>query len=235
MTRVAALGIFLALPVVPGAAARAAPILAAIGVAGILVGALRLGRRRSPRELAADLAPFHGGLALLAVSVVAAAGGEGPATGLLLLLAGQGLASALIVLVADAVEARGVAPRGLLRSAPVLGALTVLASLAALGIPGTPGYSGGLLVLAGAAGMSTTLLVLAAGGLLLGATGLLRSVWRLVQGDPEPAGPDLAGDEALPLFLLAAATVLIGLVPKIVLLRAADPLARLVANLAGGG
>jgi len=105
--------------------------------------------------------------------------------------------------------------RGLATSAPLFAALFLLASLAALGLPGLNGFVGEFLIMLGAWNAFTPLAVAAGIGVILAAWYVLRMYQGSFQGVPvEPTGfGELRRSDVGALAPLLALMVLIGVTP----------------------
>src|SRR3954453_12012460 len=193
-----------AVPVVPEGVRVLAPVLGALGVAGILWGGLACCAERDLKRLVAFSSVAHMGFVLLGIASLTAIGLQGA----LFANVAHGLVTGLLFLVVGALKDRhhsadlAVVGRDLRDRLPRLGWLLAFGSLAALGLPGLAGFWGELLAIAGAwqsealGVLARPLAVVAAVGTAVAAAYLLR-VLRLVWHGPAPA-VDEADPAAVP-------------------------------------
>ena len=231
------------LPMLPDATAVAAPWLFALGVVGILYGALVALRQTDLKRLVAYSSVSHMGyvvMGLFALEPVAAAGAN-------LQLVNHGLSAAglfaVVGMVYERFHTRSIANLGgIARTAPWLTVFFLLFTFSSIGLPGLNGFVGEFLILAGSfqrawAGVTAawrpfylSLAVSAVVGVVLGAWYMLWAVERVFFGGsrepPRPTGGhgdehvahaspggDLRWYEVAALAPLAALCLWIGLVP----------------------
>lgn len=179
--------------VLPGELARAAPLLAVLGAATLLYGALAAVTRGSPVEALAWTSIAEPGYVLVALAAGTAAGNA---------------AAVLYAIVISAEKTLLFLASG--SRGPVASASWAVGAFSVAGIPPTPGFAAKLALLAALLAAGRPLLagvVVASAGMVLVA--LFRTYPRAFRGEPEPAG---ARARAVALAL-AAALVLAGLVP----------------------
>ena len=208
------------LPLFPRAAHAFAPVAMALGVAGILYGALLAFGQTDLKRLVAYTSVSHLGFVLLGIFVwnsLALQGAlmtmicHGISTGALFILAGA---------LQDRIHTRDMDHMGgIWSSAPRLSGAALFFALASLGLPGLGDFVGEFLVLLGTYRQSVVLAVLATIGVLFATFYALRLVQRAFQG-PNTHNwriPDLVPREGLAMALMIVALLWLGLYPRPVL------------------
>ena len=215
--------------VAPDGARRAAPTLAVLAVAAIIIGGLVCLAQTELKRLIAYSSVGHMGFVLLGIATLTATGfqaalignvAHGVITGLLFFLAGA---------IKDRAHTGSLTELGGLReTAPGLAGLLGYAAIASLGLPGLAGFWGEAFAVVAALRRGWTVLaVLAALGAALAAAYFLRLLRRVTHGPAAPAvvrlaPAGLASAELLswgPLVVLALA---LGLLPAAVVNLSAD-------------
>jgi len=232
-------------PLFPGAAADFAPVAMAMGVVGILYGAILALSQTDLKRLVAYTSVSHMGFVLLGVF----AWNRLALQGSVMQMISHGLSTgALFILVGALQDRLGTRDMGrmggLWTAMPRLGGVALFFAMASLGLPGLGNFVGEFLVLLGTWQTSVALAAVATGGLV---AATIYAVWFMHQvfhGPPrEPWKPaDLNLREMAIAVVLALALVVLGLYPQPVLdtagvalgaiEQAAGPLA---AAVAGGG
>jgi NADH-quinone oxidoreductase subunit M len=215
------------LPLFPLGMTDLAPYLMGLATVGALYGALLATRQRDTRTFIAYASLSQLDLIALGAFVGTASGVEGA----LIASLSHGLVVAALVLLAAALARRigsfGFGPGGLAERAPVLTSLFVIAIFAAIGVPGTSGAPGELLILAGTFARSPGIGSLATLVVIFSAVyglGFLRAVFF---GPTAERGSDVTWRERVLIVPLLLVVVAIGVAP-----RAIDDLAvRLVPPL----
>jgi NADH-quinone oxidoreductase subunit M len=228
----------LALPLAPQAAKAAAPVLAALGVIGIVYGALMALAQADLKRLVAYSSVSHMGFVVLAVAV-----GTPAAIGAAMLgMVSHGLVAGLLFLLVgvlyERTHTREIARLGgLAAQLPLWGTAFTFAALASLGLPGLSGFPGELLTVLEGFGRYTWLMAVPALGVVLAAAYNLYAVRRVNHG-PMPEEWTGLGDmrtrESLAVSLLAVGIVALGVWPAAVL-GPASQFALVVAKAIGGG
>lgn len=191
-----------------------AATLAVIAVLSMAYGALAALTQRTLRGLAACSTIVAGGMALLGACALTQSGVAGAA----LLTWGHGVAVALLVVTAWGLEARGRSARleDLAGSAPRLAAVAAVACVAGAALPGSAGFGGQMLAVAGAFPAFRALSCTAALITVVAAAAHVRPLANLFR-PTEGSGPDLERHELALAAPLAAVVILIGVYPRPVL------------------
>jgi NADH-quinone oxidoreductase subunit M len=224
------------LPMLPDAAAVAAPWLFGLGVAGIIYGALVALVQTDLKRLIAYSSVSHMGYCVMGLFALEPVAVEGAT----LQLVNHGLSSAglfaLVGMIYERFHTRSIANLGgIATTAPWLAVFFMLFTFSSIGLPGLNGFVGEFMILAGAfqrawSGVSPawqtaylTMAVLAVAGVVLGAWYMLWAVERVLFG-PSREPPhshaadgethDLHWHELAALFPLAVFVLWIGLVPS---------------------
>ncbi len=181
----------LALLRLPAAGGLSGIVLPALGVAGLLLGAFALWRRRDAREMLAFIAVLHAGMVAIALGL----GGPAGRMAALLQLLGHALAMTAALLALDAAQrlkgsTRIAAIGGLAALHPPLGWGLALALLALAGLPPFLPFAAEFLLLTSAARQAPWLLAPLLLGLVVGATAIARAAQTLCLGAPTPDVPD---------------------------------------------
>ena len=194
----------------------AAPVLIALAVVGALYAAAIAVRQDDMRRGLAFVAMSQQNLAAAAVFVGTAASMRGA----ILILIANALAIAATLLAMSALARRTSSfllsrAGGLRESAPRLAAVTTMAVLATIGVPGTAAFAGDILALSGAYERYPIATAAAAVAVALGAIWAATIVHRALDGPPlRPAPRDVRWSEALATIALVAAVVAVGVVPR---------------------
>ena len=217
-------------PLFPQAAHAFAPVGMALGVAGILYGALLAFAQTDLKRLVAYTSVSHMGFVLLGVF----AGNLAALQGAVMQILAHGISTgALFILVGalqERIHTRDVARMGgLWTTMPRMGGAGMVFALAALGLPGLGNFVGEFLVLLGVYRVSIVLAAIAAGGLVAATVYALWMIQVTFHG-PNTTGwslPDFGRREMALMGVLIAAILWLGLYPQPVLSTAEGVLARL--------
>ncbi|MGH8877223.1 MAG: complex I subunit 4 family protein [Stackebrandtia sp.] len=229
------------LGVAPEGAARAAPVLAVLAVAAILIGGMVCLAQTELKRLIAYSSVGHMGFVVLGIATGTAAGvnaalfgniAHGLITGLLFFLAGA---------IKDRTHTGELSTLGGLRNvAPGLAGILGFTALASLGLPGLAGFWGEAFAVYGSAATAGTLwivlAVLAACGAALAAVYLLRLLRLVTHGDTVPVLAELGDAAALrrgevAIWTPIAAGILVfGIAPWLLLDTFASPLLKAVTG-----
>jgi len=218
------------LPLFPQAAHTFAPVAMALGVAGILYGALLAFGQTDLKRLVAYTSVSHLGFVLLGIFVWNGLALQGA----LMTMICHGISTGALFILVGALQHR-IHTRemdrmgGLWATAPRLSGAALFFALASLGLPGLGDFVGEFLVLLGSFRQSILLAALATIGVLFATFYALRLVQRAFQGPNTHAWRigDLAPREALVMALLIAALLWLGLYPRPVLDTFQPAMARL--------
>jgi len=213
---------------VPDGALDVAPWMGALGVVGVIYGALACLAQTDLKRLIAYSSVGHMGFVLLAISTLTPQGAaaanfanvaHGAITGLLFFLVG----AMKDRVGSTSLDALG---RGLYGRAPHLGALFGVAAVASLGLPGLAGFWGEMLTMLAAYSPNPDLpretylvfMVVAGVGAVLTTAYFVVAVRRVCQGaSTDDALPDVAPDEWVAWAPLVALTVGLGVLPMALL------------------
>jgi len=206
-----------ALPLVPDAAREWSWLVAALGITAIIYGGLIALVQPNLRRLLAFASVSHVGLAMVGVFSLNAQGLQGA----LLLIFNLGIVSTGLFFLTGLLYARTGSSElsafgGIARHAPLLATFFFIIGLAAIGLPGTSGFPGEFLVLAGAFRVHWALAGVAVVGVVLTAAYFLTYYERAFLGPPAAHGrrvPDLHMREAAAAAVLAVIIFWIGLFP----------------------
>ncbi len=247
-----------AMPMFPDAAAYFRPVIGTLAVIGIVYGSLMSFTQRDMKKLVAYSSVAHLGfvmLGIMALSVSATTGAvyqminHGISTGALFLL---------IVIIYERTHTRQIADYGgIAKVVPAFAAVFLLITMSSIGLPGTNGFIGEFLILAGSftaphevagiaapAGVtlpkfnSTWLSAIAATGVVLGAVYMLKMYERVMLGPirhPENRGlRDLSFREWMAVAPLGIMAVVMGLFPQPFLERIEPSSARYISRMSMG-
>ena len=211
-------------PLFPAGMARLAPALVALAAIGVLYGALLATRQQDTRRLVAYASLSHLNLIALGVFTGTAAATQGA----LVASVSHGLEVAalflLLGMLAQRVGGWSVAGAGgVALSAPVLAAFATLAVVVTIGVPGTSGFAGELLVLAAGYARFPGATAVAAIVVVFSAMYGLHFLRRVFHGPPLVTVRDLGLGERLLVAPLLIAALVIGVAPGIVSDRVPAP------------
>ncbi|HEX3982646.1 MAG TPA: NADH-quinone oxidoreductase subunit M [Acidisoma sp.] len=218
-------------PLFPDAAHAFAPIAMALGVIGILYGALLAFGQNDMKRLVAYSSVSHMGFVLLGVFAWNALALQGVVVQML----AHGISTGALFILVGALQER-IHTRdmrlmgGLWGTIPRLSAFGMVFAIASLGLPGLGNFIGEFLILLGSFHASVAFTVIAAGGLVAGAAYALLLVQRAFHGRASPhpgeAKPiDLTAPHLAVMGLLLVAIIGLGLYPQPVFDQVAPGLA----------
>jgi NADH-quinone oxidoreductase subunit M len=218
----------------PDASVHFAPVIATLGVIGILYGAVVATMQRDIKRLIAYSSVAHLGFIALGTFALTRQGIGGG----VLQMVNHGISTgALFLLLGMLYERRHTyeisAMSGLQKAAPVLAGVFTLVMLSSIGLPGLNGFVGEFLILAGAYLTLKWWAVVAAAGVILAALYLLWAYQRVFHGEPteeDLATPDMRVSELAYIAPFLLLIVFLGVYPKPVLERIEPAVAALVEH-----
>jgi NADH-quinone oxidoreductase subunit M len=206
------------IPLFPAASKTFAPYVIALGIVGILYGALVAMAQRDLKRLVSYTSIAHFGFIALGVFAFTSQAG----TGAVLYMVNHGLSTgALFVVVGFLIARRGSRDindyGGLAKPAPMLGGAFLLAGLSSLALPGLSTFVSEFLVLVGSFTRYRAASIVATVGIILAALYILIAYQRTMQG-PLKAGleaaKDLSAREGAVVAPLLGLVVVLGIYPK---------------------
>jgi NADH-quinone oxidoreductase subunit M len=216
-----------ALPLFPEAALRYAPWVGALGVIGVLYGAMVAYAQKDMKRLVAYSSVSHLGLVVVGIGAFTATA----LSGSILQMVNHGLSTgALFLLVGVLYERRHTreisAYGGIAGVVPVTTALFLVATLSSIGLPGLNGFVGEFLILVGTwASPHRAWAVLAATGVILSAVYMLslvqRVFWNPLVHEENRALRDIRPTEFVAASVLVVLMIWIGVRPNDILSRIA--------------
>ncbi|HEV2365050.1 MAG TPA: NADH-quinone oxidoreductase subunit M [Caulobacteraceae bacterium] len=210
------------LPMFPQASHAFAPLIFTLSVIAVVYTSLVAFRQTDFKKLIAYSSVAHMGLVTLGIFSGTALGEQGA----LFLMLSHGVISAALFLIVgvvyDRVHSREIAfYGGLVTPMPLYAAAFMLFTMGNVGLPGTSGFVGEILSLTGGYRASTWAAIIATTGVILSPMYALTLYRRVIFG--RPTNPALAGiadlswREIAVFVPLAAATLVLGLAPDLVL------------------
>lgn len=204
----------------PQQAAEYAVIIAILGVINVLYGSILAFVQKEFRLILAYSSISHMGFVLLGIAAMNEIGLQGA----VMQMVSHGFISALFFLLVGMLLERTGTSRidelgGLAKGMPFLCGTFLLAGLASLGLPGLSGFVAELLALLGIFGTMKWAAVLSTLGIILSSVYVLRGVLTISYGPRDECYASLRDArfiEAVPITVLAACIVLIGLFPSFV-------------------
>ena len=238
----------IAIPILPDGARQWAPVIGVLAVIGIIYGALCCLAQTDMKRLIAFSSVSHMGFVMLAIATMTTFGFNAAVFGMV----AHGLITGMLFFVAGSVKERYHTLEikrlgGMLISAPKMGWILGLATMASLGLPGLAGFWGEFPAILSAyspapglsIGLFRTLMVLAALGTVLAAGYLLWLYQRTAFGTPTDEFADDADihDVETPEWIawtpLLILIVVLGFVPGLIF-NVTNPAVSLIARAVGG-
>jgi NADH-quinone oxidoreductase subunit M len=214
-----------AIPLFPDAVATAAPLIVALGITGIVYGALTAWAQGDAKKLVAYSSVSHLGFVVIgSVAIIKQTGhlSEIALTGAVYQMINHGISTgALFFLVGVIYERRHTRQLsdfgGLAKVMPWFAVMLIVATLSSVGLPGTGGFVGEFLILMGTFQASPLAAIIAGTGVLLGAIYMLTLCRAILFGPvdkPENAElKDLSFREVAYLAPLAILAIAMGVFP----------------------
>ena len=232
-------GLMRAAYLLPDAALALQGMLVGLALVSLIYGGLLAWRQTDLKAMIAYSSVSHMGVVLLGIATLNLAG----LTGAVMQMIAHGLvAGALFLLIGLLYERTKTREVGhyssLVRVTPQFAFFTVLAFVAAVGMPGTAGFIAELHALIGGFQEWGWLMLLLSLGVLISAAYAIRTVGRLFTGPVRPqmrSVPDLRHSELIAAASLTAGTLLIGIFPAPVLRLTGATIEYLSAGFQGPG
>ena len=206
------------LPMFPQATARLAPWILALGVIGVLYGALVAMVQRDIKKLVAYSSVAHLGFVVIGIFALHPTGASGSVVQMINHGISTGALFLLIGFLYDRTHNRMIADySGLLKATPIFGGLFLITVMGSVALPGLNGFVGEFPILIGSYQTVPWAAVLAAFGVILAALYLLWAYQRMFHGPVEGRATgllDLNGREIAVMVPLVALMLGIGLFPK---------------------
>lgn len=209
----------LAVPMLPQAVAAAEPLMFSLGVMAVIYISLVTLAQTDMKRLIAYSSVAHIGVIVIGIFTFTLEGIEGALFQMLshgLIIAGLFICSGVLLARGETLQLSRLG--GLAASMPVFAVFLMLFSLASMGLPGTSGFVGEILVIVGAMKVNFWVSLLGGGGMILGAAYmlvLLRAVLFEKFPRPELARlPDLKPIEYAMLTPLAVLVMWLGVYPS---------------------
>ena len=222
-----------AMPLFPQAALAWAPVIALLGVIGIVYGSFMCMAQTDMKRLIAYSSVAHLGFVMLGLSALT----PEAVSGAVLQMVNHGISTGALFLMVGFLYERThtrdlAAYGGLAKVTPAMAATFLIVTLSSIGLPGTNGFVGEFLVLIGTftsrvISGAVPLAVVGATGVILGAVYMLWMYQRVFFGPPrraaEHALPDLTLREWFSLAPLLILIVVIGFAPQPLLSAIKEP------------
>jgi NADH-quinone oxidoreductase subunit M len=220
------------LPMLPDASAFFTPLIYALSIVAVIYTSLVALMQTDMKKLIAYSSVAHMGIVTIGIFTLNPLGIEGS----IIQMLSHGLVSAALFMVVGVVYTRIhsreiAAYGGLVERMPLYATLFMLFMLASIGLPGTSGFVGEILVVIGAFHVNSWVATLAATGMILGAAYMLWVYRRVIFGalvqEHLKLIRDLRPSELAAFAPLAALVLLMGIYPSLFL----DPMAASVDHL----
>ena len=227
------------LPMLPEASSYFAPLIFALSVIAIVYTSLVALAQTDMKKLIAYSSVAHMGIVTIGIFTPNALG----IAGSIVMMLSHGLVSAALFMVVgvvyDRIHSREIAAYGgLAERMPVYATVFMLFMLASVGLPGTSGFVGEILVIVGVFSVNSWVAALAATGMILGAAYMLWLYRRVIFGaltkDSLKAIRDMRANEVIAFAPLVVLVLLMGIYPQFFLDPMAASIDQLLARTAPG-
>jgi NADH-quinone oxidoreductase subunit M len=223
-------------PLFPEAARAFAPIAMALGIAGVLYGAILAFSQTDMKRLVAWTSVSHMGFVLLGIFAWNSLALEG----VMITMIAHGISTGALFVIVGMLQERLHTRElnsmsGLWTTAPRLGGATLLFALASLGLPGLGDFAGEFLVLLGTYRVSPALAICGAIGVLAATFYALRMIERAFRGPNTRQWrvADLVHREGFVVGLMIGAVLWLGLYPQPVINMFRPAMTRLETYVSG--
>jgi NADH-quinone oxidoreductase subunit M len=219
-----------AIPLFPAASAAYAPLLAGLGLIGIIYGGLSAFVQRDLVRVVAYSSIAHLGFIVLGIFSLT----HQSIQGAVVQMFNHGISAGALFVVAALISSRVGSTAfdrlgGAAAKWPILAAFALIATLSSVGLPGLNGFVGEFLIVFGTFARNQVYAAIAAIGIVVAAVYLMTMLRRVFHG-PLPqsiVGPDVTGREAVALVPLVAIIVVVGLYPAPLLTGLEDAVTRI--------
>jgi NADH-quinone oxidoreductase subunit M len=207
------------LPLLPSASIAFAPYIFVLSVIGIIYGAFLAMAQQDIKKLVAYSSVSHLGFVMAGIFAL----NQQSIDGSILQMVNHGISTGALFLVVGMIYERRHTRRiddfgGLAKVMPVFAALVLIIVFSSIGLPGTNGFIGEVLILIGLFKASTPAAVLATTGIILGAAYMLWMYQRVILGEitipDNKILKDLNRREILTLVPIIILVLWIGIYPK---------------------
>ena len=226
------------LPMFPAPTQRLGPWILALGVIGVLYGALVAMMQRDIKKLVAYSSVAHLGFVVIGIFALHPTGASGSVVQMINHGLSTGALFLLIGFLYDRTHNRAIAEySGLLKAAPVFGGLFLVTVMSSVALPGLNGFVGEFPILLGSYQTVPWAAVLAAFGVIFAAIYLLWAYQRMFHGPVEGRSVGFADLNAREIWVMIPLVVLmlgIGLYPRPIYDRVNPAVERIISEARAG-
>src|ERR671918_622133 len=228
------------LPMLPDASAFFTPLIYALSIVAIIYTSLVALMQTDMKKLIAYSSVAHMGIVTIGIFTLNPLGIQGSIMQMLSHGFVSGALFMVVGVVYDRIHSREIATYGgLAERMPIYATVFMLFMLAAVGLPGTSGFVGEILVLLGVFQINSWVALLAATGMILGAAYMLWLYRRVIFGGLERkdllALKDLHANEVVAFAPLVLLALLMGIYPSFFLAPMEASVNNLLAQIGAGG